>query len=317
MAEACVTLGHLAQGIEFFSRALEIAPRGSTAMLEAFYGILAALDQLPQARDQQIALAEQALTAFPFDAQLLCAMGTYLQRQGRIDLACRSFEAAARFGQVDPQAWHLGEIADVATVCQATCQDLLGDVEGARGTLEAALAAKPGADRLRRQLLDLYIRRDCRHEALELVSSLPLEAPHREALRSAVRGACLAGRQNWVPALAYLQIARGAGCRDAICYRALAAAYLATGDLAAAGRTLADWRQLSGPNGEIARFEKELAQARAALVEAASTAEPLDAASQAAPDRRVRIDTLPHEQRAVAPKSAPHAQARSDVVAEN
>ena len=67
-------------------------------MLEAFYGILAALDQLPGARDKQLALCQEALAAFPFDAQLLCAMGNYLQQQGRIDLACRSFEAAARFG---------------------------------------------------------------------------------------------------------------------------------------------------------------------------------------------------------------------------
>ena len=98
-------------------------------MLEAFYGLLSTLDQLPKAQEKQIAFCQQALEIFPFDAQLLCAMGSYLERQGRIDLACRSFEAAARFGQVDPQTTHLIEIADIATVCQATCHRLLGDVD--------------------------------------------------------------------------------------------------------------------------------------------------------------------------------------------
>jgi tetratricopeptide (TPR) repeat protein len=302
MAEACVTLGQLAEGIEFFSRALEIAPRGSTAMLEAFYGILAALDGLPQARDKQLDLCQQALTVFPLDAQLLCAMGSYLQHQGRVDLACRSFEAAARFGQVDPQTWHLVEVADVATVCQATCQDLLGDVETARGTLVAALAAKPASQRLRRPLLELYIRHDLRREALELVSQLPPETPHREALKSAVRGACLVATQNWVPALAYLQIARGSGCRDAICFRGLATSYLATGDLDAAGRTLNEWQQEQGSHGEIIRFTREIERLRAGADQQLAASDSLAAGGRSL-ERDLRLDAPYRPAGNLAPKS--------------
>ena len=303
MADACVALGHVAEGIEFYSRALETAPHGSTAMLEAFYGILAALDRLPQAREKQLALCQQALTHFPLDAQLLCAMGSYLQLQGRIDLACRSFEAAARFGQVDPQTWHLVEVGEVASVCHATCQDLLGDVEGACGTLEGSLAVKPASERLRRALLELDIRHDRRSQALELVSQLPAETPHREALRSAVRGACLAAKQNWIPALAYLQVARGAGCRDAICFRGLATAYLTTGDLPAAERVLGEWQQIQGATAEISRFLRELDQLRAAADTQQSTSDSLGTGDDFK-DRGLRIDAPTPQAGTLAPKSA-------------
>lgn len=311
MAEACVTLGHVAEGLDFFTRALEIATRGSTAMLEAFYGILAALDGLPLARDKQIALCQQALAAFPFDAQLLCAMGSYLERQGRIDLACRSFEAATRFGQVDPQTWHLIEIADVATVCHATSLDLLGDVDAPRRSLETALAARPDSQRLRRALLELYIRHDLRREALDLVNNMPAETPHREALRSAVRGACLAAKQNWIPALAYLQIARGSGCRDSICFRGLVTSYLATADLLSAERTLNEWQQAHGPNAEIHRFAGELDQLRSAAGPQQSV-NTTSAENERLTDRNLRLDAPSQFPATLAPKSATRASSRSD-----
>ena len=311
MADACVTLGQVAQGIEFFSRALQLAPSGSTAMLEAFYGLLAALDQVPQARDKQLALCQQALESFPLDAQLLCAMGSYLQQQGRLDLACRSFEAAARFGQIDPQTWHLIEIADVATVCHAVCQDLLGDAEAAQRNLEAALSAKPTSERLRRQLLDIYIRRDCRKEALELVGRAPPEMPHREALRSAVRGACLVAKQNWIPALAYLQTALGSGCRDVICLRGLMTAYLATADLLAAERTLAEWRKQQPASREILRFERELQNARR-NTDAPSIAALRDLAPTSPPDRRLRVDVQPESHTPAVPKTGARMPAWDD-----
>ena len=314
MAEACVTLGQVAQGIEFFSRALELAPRGSTVMLEAFYGILAALDQAPQAREKQLALCRQALEVFPLDAQLLCAMGSYLQQQGRLDLACRSFDAAARFGQVDPQTWHLIEIADVATVCHAVCQDLLGDGEAAQRNLEAALSAKPGSERLRRQLLDFYIRRDCRKEALELIGHMPSETPHREALRSAVRGACLVAKQNWIPALAYLQTAFGSGCRDVVCLRGLMTAYLATGDLLCAERTLVEWRKAQPASREIARFERELENMRrtADVPGIAASREPQPASP---PERRLRVDVQPEGPAPAAPRAGARVPTWDDVQA--
>jgi tetratricopeptide (TPR) repeat protein len=263
MADACMTLGKISEGIEFFSKAMSLAQRGSTTMLEAFYGVLAGLDQVTQARDKQIALCHEALTIFPFDAQLLCAMASYLERQGRIDLAQRAFETAAHHGEVDPQTWHLVEIGEIAEVCNATCQDLLGDSDAARRTLEAAIQRKPTSQRLQRQLLEFYIRRDHRKEALDLADRFS-RSGSREALRSAVRGACLAAKQNWVPALAYLQTALGAGCRDVICWRALMTAHLATGDIVSAARTLARWQTEQPDSSEVARFSGELERLRSA-----------------------------------------------------
>ena len=191
---------------------------------------------MPAALDKQIALCNEALQVFPFDAQLLCAMGSYLQQQNRLDLACRSFEAAVRFGQVNPETWHLIDLAEVATSCYARCQELLGHLDGAIATLREGETQLAGGPRLRRQLLDLYIRHDRRKDALDEVNRLPVETTHREALRNAVRGACLAANEDWVPALAYLQTAFGSGCRDVLCLRWLTTASLTTGDLDGAER---------------------------------------------------------------------------------
>jgi tetratricopeptide (TPR) repeat protein len=254
IADACVKLGQLQPGLEFFAEALKLAPRDSTVALEAFYGILAALDQVPAAIEKQIALCNEALQVFPFDAQLLCAMGSYLQQQNRLDLACRSFEAAVRFGQVNPETWHLIDLTEVATSCHAKCQELLGHLDAAIATLRAGEARLAGGPRLRRHLLDLYIRHDRRKEALDEVNRLPAETTHREALRTAVRGACLAAKADWVPALAYLQTAFGSGCRDLLCLRWLTIASLTTDDLDGAQRALDSWRALGGDQREPEQF---------------------------------------------------------------
>jgi tetratricopeptide (TPR) repeat protein len=251
IADSCIQLGQLQHGLDFFAHALKVAPRDSTAALEAYYGILAALDQVPTAREKQIALCNEALQTFPLDAQLLCAMGNYLQQQGRLDLACRSFEAAARFGQVNPETWHLIELAEVATSCHARCQELLGHIDAAIATLCEGDLRFSGGPRLRRQLLDLYIRHDRRKEALEEVNRLPSETPNREAMRSAVRGACLAAKEEWIEGLAYLQAAFSAGCHDLLCLRWLTIASLATGDVDGAQRALDAWRALGGDQREL------------------------------------------------------------------
>ncbi len=84
-----------------FQQAVKIAERGSTEMLDAYYGWLTCYDQWPERRPEQLAIAAAALEVFPLDAQLLCAVGTYLQGSGRIDLAIKSFQTAAEHGQVN------------------------------------------------------------------------------------------------------------------------------------------------------------------------------------------------------------------------
>jgi tetratricopeptide (TPR) repeat protein len=258
IAEACVELGELQHGLDFYAQALALAPRTSTLALEAFYGILAALDQLPAAREKQIAMCNEALQTFPFDAQLLCAMGSYLQQQGRIDLACRSFEAAARFGQVNLETWHLIEIAEVATSCHARCQELLGHVDAAIATLQESGSRLVASTRLRQQLLDVYVRHNRRNDALAEVDRRSHDNHQRDALRTAVRGACLAATDNWTASLPFLQAAFGAGCRDELCLRWLTIAFMESGDLKGAEKTLDAWRSLGVIEGEQLRLRTRL-----------------------------------------------------------
>ena len=132
------------------------------------------------------------------------------------------------------------DIHEIATVCLSLTFQLRANDDEACRVLKTS---RPPArhHRIRRQLIDIYIRRDRRKEALAELERLPEETPHREALRGAIRGACLAATRNWVPALAYLQTAHAAGCRDLICLRWLAAALLASGQRDAALPILKEW----------------------------------------------------------------------------
>jgi hypothetical protein len=58
-------------------------------MLEGYYGLLTTFDGDPSQSDQQITACLEALEVYPLDAQLLVAMGGYMQNQNRLDLAAR------------------------------------------------------------------------------------------------------------------------------------------------------------------------------------------------------------------------------------
>ena len=174
------------KGSSSFRAALEIARAARPPCSRRFTAFWPRSTNCPKRREKQLALCQQALRSL----SVRCAASyapwavTCSSKVG-IDLACRSFEAAAASVRSIPQTWHLIEIAEVATVCHATCQDLLGDTAAAARHARSGHCRKPASQRLRRQLLELYIRHDNRNEALELVGQLPPETPHREALRSA------------------------------------------------------------------------------------------------------------------------------------
>ena len=254
MGDAYGRLGDTAAAIDFFRRAMTHGQPGSIDRLESYYGILAAMDADPKYRAEQISISLAALEIYPLDAQLLCAMGSYLQLQGRIDLAMRAYQSAAESGQVELQTWHISDIREVATVCWCLCLQLLEQDDVAEKVQLAALANDGAAVRVRRQLIDLYIKHDKRKEALEHVNLLPPETPNREALRTAVRGACLAAKQNWSAALGYLQSAYSSGCRDAIGLRWLALTLVALNDYAGAEPIVREWKTIEPKNPEIARY---------------------------------------------------------------
>jgi tetratricopeptide (TPR) repeat protein len=287
MGEALTNLGDSRQAADCFRRALAVARPASTEMLEAYFGLLTTYDRTPESHNQQVKICVQALETFPFDAQLLCAIGSYMQRAGRLDLASRSYRTAVRHGQINLETWHVAAIRDVATLCLSLSLELLGEDDEAREVVEQSLAGQPDPIRLRRRLIDLYVKHDRRKEALEQVSLLPPETPHRDALRSAVRGACLAAQKNWVAARAYLQTAYDSGCRDLLCLRWLSLALASTGDLAAAEPILRQWQDAAPGIAEPRRYLDMIAAGQSPTGESAA---PTNGQFTEGAGRRLRID---------------------------
>lgn len=254
LGETYIVLGDRAAAGAAFARALRSAASGSTAQREAFYGILTCLDADGSQRTQQISTCLAALEIFPLDAQLLCAVGGYLQAEGRLDLAMRSYETAYRYGQIDPQSWHVPDIREIAAVCWNLTLQLQEQDEAAFAVLEQALQHMPESPRVRRHLIDLCIKHNRRQQALAQVDLLAAGTPQRTALRGAVRGACLAARQDWPEALGFLQAAHEAGCRDPICLRWLAISLLATGKNTAAEEILRQWSAVDPRSSELQAY---------------------------------------------------------------
>ncbi len=275
MGESWTNLGDPRQGADHFRKALAVSQRGSTEMLEAYYGLLTSFDHRPEARDEQVQACLEAIDIFPLDAQLLCAMGCYMQRAGRLDLASRAYRSAVQHGQLNLETWHVAAIRDVATACLSLTLELLGDDEGAIESLQESLAGDAGSIRLRRRLIDLYIKHDRRKEALAQVAELPADTPTPGgAARTAVRGACLAAQKNWTAARAYLQTAYDAGCRDLLCLRWLSVTLLSIDEVAAAEPILRQWIAVAPGTVEAQKYLEAIAagrqQAGAANVGAAS-----------------------------------------------
>ncbi|WP_202921129.1 glycosyltransferase [Anatilimnocola aggregata] len=147
LGESMQALGDSARAAQHYQRAQELAPANSTEMLEAYYGLLTCLNS-PESAAEQMQLCLAALEQFPLDAQLLCALGGYLQGTQRFELAIRSFTLAAEHGQVNTQLWHLPDIREIATSCQAQLLLQNGQLEGALLALDQALTRYPHSQRL-------------------------------------------------------------------------------------------------------------------------------------------------------------------------
>ena len=115
--EALSSLSEPQNAREKFRQAIALAPAESTELLEAYYGLLTAVDGDQQSKHEALTTCLEALRRFPFDAQLLLALGKYLQTHRHPELALRAFQAAANFGRVEPQIWHLKQWKEVAAVC--------------------------------------------------------------------------------------------------------------------------------------------------------------------------------------------------------
>jgi tetratricopeptide (TPR) repeat protein len=264
LGDAFQTLNDSQRAQECFQHALTASEKGSADMLEAYYGLVTSMDGDESQRERQLSVCVEALEVFPLDAQLLCAMGGYLHVQGRADLARQSYQTAHQFGQVNPVVWHVDEIREIAAICYSIALQLENQTEKAQAILEEACQGNPSCVRLRRHLLDFHVKRGERDPALQQVDHLPPDTPHREALRSAVRGACLAAQENWIAAKAYLKTAYAAGCRDVICLRWLATAHLLAGECEEARPLIMDWLKAEPQSAEAAKFRQAVEAATSA-----------------------------------------------------
>lgn len=255
LAECHMLLRNPHAARQYYSLALRYSAGGSTDMLEAYYGLLTTIDNTQHQERMETCL--EALSVFPFDAQLLCAMGNYLQVCGRADLAARSYEAAVQFGQVNPETWHLAEVGEVAALCLNTLWQAQGEDEKARGMLREAVDRLPQSLRLRRSLIELDVKYGRVLDALAQVERLPKSFPHREAFRTAVRGGCQAARKNWETALGYLESALDGGCHEALCLRWLATALAAMNRHEEAHEIALQWQRLEPGNLEPRDFLRE------------------------------------------------------------
>ena len=104
---------------EAFRKAIAQAPAESSELLEAYYSLLTTASGDPQSSDEVLSVCLEALHVFPFDAQLLMALGNRLQGRGRGDLAVRALEAAVKFGKINRAVWHLAEWKEIAIACLA------------------------------------------------------------------------------------------------------------------------------------------------------------------------------------------------------
>ena len=254
MGEALLTLGEKQRAAECFRQSLQFSAKSSTEMLEAYYGLLTALDGSEQGRDAQLSACLEALETFPLDAQLLCAMGGYLQSLDRLELAARSYETAFRFGQINPSAWHLDEVREISATCWSLALQLQEKDSDAQTALEEALSSNESSLRLRRLILDLHVKHGRTEEAMDHFKKLPESVPDRDALGLALGGACLAAQQQWEDALSQLSAAYQNGCRDPLCLRWLLVTHCHHHNVAAARAIVEEWTRLDPSNAEIARF---------------------------------------------------------------
>ncbi len=164
------------------------------------------------------------------------------------------------YGEVNPLLWHVADVTEMAAMCLSAILRNQKEYDRAQTVLNEALEARPESKRLHRAMLDLHVRQGRQHEALAAVDARPGDLPHREALRSAVRGACLVQEKNWIPAVAYLQSAYSAGCRDVVCLQWLSVALISTDCLDAAEPVVNAWLTIEPHNAEVGRYVELLSQ---------------------------------------------------------
>lgn len=284
IARAFHDLGNDKQAQEFFEKALVLAEPGSIELLETYYGLLSALDSMPDSRHEQIAFCLKGVEQYPLDTQLLCALGGYLHGEGQLDLALRTYETAVNHGTVNPMTWHLQEIGEIAINCYATALQLSGRTEEAIEQIERGLSRYAASPRLQRHRIDLEILRGNVDAATEILEQVLDGSLSPDAIRSLAHGALAANRQDWARAVELLDSVYQAGCRDVLAMRWLAISLLSKGDISRAMQVVIQWLELDPLSVDAQMLRQR--------IEAHGASEPVDAERTAdAAVQQIRYDT--------------------------
>lgn len=279
LGDAYSDLGNMEGARNAFLQAIARTTKGSTAMLEAYYGLLTALSN-EQQRHLQLSTCLDALEVFPADAQLLMAMGNYLRTYGRFDMAVRSFESAVQQGRVDLETWHLCELGEMSAICLSLTHQALGNIDQAGDALQKAAAAYPDSNRVKRYQVELLAAQAKYDQAVRVVDQLTVSPQLQQAMRDAVEGARYFARKEWTDALVHLQRSYAGGFREPFNLRWLALTLLHHGHQAAARPVLEEWLELD-PHNEEVRIHLGIARPQEALLP-----DSIDVGGQ----RRIRMD---------------------------
>ncbi len=277
LGEALQTRGQYQEAAKYYQQAKELATKESTELLESYYGMLACLDyvcELPMpdrdlgtpaaagregpARETQIAICLEAMESFPLDAQLLVALGGYLQSVGKCELAQRSYEVAFEHGQITTELWYLPDIREIAATGKAVSLRSMGRDSEATTWLCAAQKELPHSVRLGQLALDAQVSEGNAAEALAIAYGLPGTFPQRELVPTAVEGAVLAWRGSWQEAIQPLQRAFSGGLRQRWSIRWYAKTLCATGDVAKCDEVLSIWESIEPNHPEQTRLREQV-----------------------------------------------------------
>ena len=203
-------------------------------MLEGYYGLLTGYNNDPNLRDAQMRVCLNALEIFPLDAQLLVGHGKLFSNAQSPGPGHQAFETAVKFGQTNSSTWHLCELPEVAASCLFMALQLQEKTKKPASDWKRPWIAIPN----RPDCCDwpsIYISRMAKAEqAIEIAQRNGIDLREGDPIILAIRGACKAAKQEWTPALAYLQSAYLMGCHSTLCLRWLAVTLLSNGQAEAA-----------------------------------------------------------------------------------
>ena len=130
--EALTGLHDAAGAAKAFRQAIAVSPAASSALREAYYGLLLTTHLDPAQRPCANPGLPRGAGEVSLRRPIALAMGGYMQAEGRLELSAQAYRTAVDFGQIDPHTWHVPDIHEIATICLSLTFQLRGDDVEAR-----------------------------------------------------------------------------------------------------------------------------------------------------------------------------------------